>query len=95
MIDKEQVEHIVNLARLGLDETEKEAFQQELSAILDFVKKLRAADVSDAKAMAGGTELANIMREDKVKPKQAEERKLILANAPKRKRDYIEVKAIL
>ena len=88
------INHIAKLARIGLEEKELKKLEAELSAILDFVEKLKEADVEGIAPMAGGTDLKNITREDKATPKSEESRQKILANAPKRRDDYIEVKAV-
>ncbi len=94
MIDREKVEHIAKLARLGLTEEEKAKFEAELSAILGFVEKLKEVEVGNVEPMAGGTDLNNIMREDEAREKDKESRQKILDNAPKRKGDYVEVLAV-
>ncbi|MEW5869207.1 MAG: Asp-tRNA(Asn)/Glu-tRNA(Gln) amidotransferase subunit GatC [Chloroflexota bacterium] len=43
----EEVEHIAELARLQLSRAEVSRFQQQLSAILDYVASLQALDTSD------------------------------------------------
>ena len=94
MITKEQVEHIAKLARLGLTDKEKEKFQKELSAILDFVEKLEEIDTSKVEPMTGGTNLVNVIRKDEIKPKIKDQRVKILKNVPKREGDFIKVKAV-
>lgn len=88
------VSHIAKLARIGLTEEEKQKFEKELSAILEFVEKLNEVDVSGVEPMTGGTELANRYREDEARQISKEDRKKISKNAPKRKDDYIEVLAV-
>ena len=39
-ISRQQVEHIAKLARIELEESEVEQFQEDLSAILEYVEKL-------------------------------------------------------
>ena len=88
------VEHIAKLARLGLNESDKKKFQQELSAVLDFVEKLKEADTSQTEPMAGGTFLNNVFRDDESKPVDKEQRTEILDNAPEKKDNFIKVKAV-
>lgn len=88
------INHIAKLARLDLSEEEKQKFAKELDAILGFVEKLKEADVVNVSPMAGGTDLNNIMRDDEIGEKNSEQRKIILDNAPRKKDDYIEVKAV-
>jgi aspartyl-tRNA(Asn)/glutamyl-tRNA(Gln) amidotransferase subunit C len=88
------IDHIAKLARIGLKEEELKKLEGELSAILDFIEKLKEVDIENIEPMTGGTDLVNAVREDEVIPKNEEQRQRILANAPKRKDDYIEVKAV-
>jgi aspartyl-tRNA(Asn)/glutamyl-tRNA(Gln) amidotransferase subunit C len=91
MID---INHIAKLARIGLKEDELKKLEGELSAILDFIEKLKEVDIENIEPMTGGTDLANAVREDESIARNEEQRKMILANAPKRKDNYIEVKAV-
>ena len=52
MLSKEETQHIAKLARLGLSESEIEKYQKDLSAILDYVDKLKEADVGGIDALA-------------------------------------------
>lgn len=87
------ITHIAKLARIELKKEELKKLEAELSAILGFVDKLKEADIEGIEPMIGGTDLKNIMREDEISP-QNEKREKILANAPKKKDNYIEVKAV-
>ncbi|MBI4837439.1 MAG: Asp-tRNA(Asn)/Glu-tRNA(Gln) amidotransferase subunit GatC [Candidatus Portnoybacteria bacterium] len=91
MID---ITHIVKLARIGLSEEELGKLKGELSAILDFVGKLKRADTIKIEPMTGGTTLFNVVRGDELRPADLEGRNKILENSPKRKGDYIEVMAV-
>ncbi len=46
MIKKEEVEKMADLARLKLRDEEKESLRGDLSNIIDYVDKLKEADVS-------------------------------------------------
>jgi len=95
MISKNEVKHIAKLARLNLTENEVEKFQKELSAILDYIEKLKEVNVSNVEPTSHSIKMSNIMRKDKenVKPK-AQVAKLINL-APETKNGYIKVKSIL
>ena len=88
------INHISQLARLGLKEDEKNKLETDLSAILGFVEKLKEVDVEGIEPMTGGTDLNNVLRDDEAGKRNQLQRKRILDNAPKRKDDYIEVRAI-
>lgn len=93
MISKKDVEHIARLARIELTEAEKTKFEQELSAILDFVAKLSDVDTSRVEPLTGGTELVNVMREDKGKAQSANGKALV-EYAPRKRNGYVEVEAV-
>lgn len=88
------INHIAKLARVGLKKEELKKLEKELSAILSFAEKLKEADVGNVEPMAGGTDLDSIYREDTPQPKNEKQKREILKNVPKRKDDYIEVKAV-
>ncbi|MFH1173402.1 MAG: Asp-tRNA(Asn)/Glu-tRNA(Gln) amidotransferase subunit GatC [bacterium] len=64
----EEVEHIAELARLGLSSKEKEALKEELASILNWVSKLQEVNTSKVEPIAQITGLVNAWREDEVKP---------------------------
>lgn len=88
-----EVEHIAELAKLGLTEEEKRTFQEQLSAILEYFEKLQEVDTSAIPPTATVLPLYNVMREDEVRPSFPPE--LILANAPEREGDFFKVQAVL
>ena len=51
-LTREQIENIAHLARLKLQPAEVPAYQQSLSAILDFVGELDRADTASVAPMA-------------------------------------------
>ncbi len=92
MID---VDHVAKLARLGLTEKEKKKFAKELSAILDFVEKLKEVKTEKVEPTAQVTGLENVSREDKGRVKSKQERERLLKLVPETKDDYVKVKSIL
>ena len=66
MIDKNEIKHIAGLARIGLDEDELDKYSQELSGILDWVKKLEEVDTENVEPTDHITGLKNIAKEDSV-----------------------------
>lgn len=92
-LTREQVEHIAELAKLGLGDEEVETFREQLSAILEYVAKLNCLDTSAIPPTASVAPLRNVMRRDDVEAalSQAD----ALANAPSTEGGYFQVKAIL
>jgi len=95
MLTKDQVQHIAQLARIGLTEKEVERFQKELSAILDFFEELKKAKTTEVKPMAQPGQLKNAFRQDEPRLISEEERKKLLNLAPAQEKNYFKVKAVL
>jgi aspartyl-tRNA(Asn)/glutamyl-tRNA(Gln) amidotransferase subunit C len=93
MIDRETVQNVAKLARLGLSEEEIETFGSQLSAILSNIQILEEADVSAVPPTAHASRLTNVMRVDVPEPSYAPE--VLLANAPDQEDNCLKVNAIL
>ena len=76
-----EVEHVANLARLGLTDEEKELYREQLSAILDYAEMLNAVDTSAIAPTASVLPLRNVMRADE--PEASLSPEDVLANAPR------------
>lgn len=63
-INKKELRHLADLARLELSEKEEEKFTGDLEKILRHFAELQALDTQNVMPMTGGTELKNIFRED-------------------------------
>ena len=74
------VDHVAQLARLGLSDEEKQRLGSELSAILDAISKLQEVDTSNIPETAQVGDLVNVLRDDVVEDSMGAA--LALANAP-------------
>ena len=92
-ITREEVEHVAKLARLEITDAEKEAFSQQLSAILTYVEQLRAVDTTGVEPTATVVEQTNVFREDRVQPSLPVEK--ALRNAPESHDGYFVVPRII
>ncbi len=93
MIDRETVENVARLARLGLSEEEVETFKNQLSGILEHIHILQEADVSGVSPIAHASRMTNITRQDVVQPSFQPE--VLLANAPDQDENCLKVNAVL
>lgn len=93
MIDRETVEHVAKLARLGMTEEEVDVFASQLSAILENIAKLQDVDVTGVSPTAHASRLSNIMRPDIPQPSYPPE--VLLANAPEQEDNCLKVRAVL
>jgi len=62
----EQVEHIAELARLDLDEDERNRYRQQLSAILAYFKELQAVETDDISPTSGMQSGTGMLRLDEI-----------------------------
>ena len=93
MIDRETVENVSKLARLGLNDQEIEMYREQLSSILDNIRILQEADVSGISPTVHASRLTNVMRSDNSRPSYPPE--VMLANAPDQEDNSLKVNAVL
>lgn len=88
-IDEETMENVCILAKLSLEEEEREKAKQEMQKMLDYVEKLQELDTSKAEPLSHIFGDKNVFREDVVTNGNA--REAMLANAPKEKDGQYQV----
>ncbi len=92
MITKKDVEYAANLARLELNEEEKEKYTEQFSEIFDYFNQLNEIDTENIEPMEHVFPLKNITREDKAEITNIREE--ILQNAPLEESGYFKVPKI-
>ncbi len=95
MLSKEEVQHIAALARIGITDEETEKYQKDLSAILDYFKKLQELDTENIEPIGHITGRFNSYREDKREDFGSLGKAAIMKNAPEKKDGFIKVKSVL
>lgn len=65
-IDKKSLQHLAELARLELTETESKKLLKDLKDILKHFEELKTVNTDKISPMTGGTALRNVFREDEV-----------------------------
>lgn len=91
-LSREQVLHIAELAKLGINEQETEMFAEQLSDILEYAERLNKLDTSAIAPTAQVIKVSNVTRSDTVTESLSVDQ--ALANTPDRSGDYVRVKAI-
>ena len=94
-LEKKQIKHIANLARLDLTDKELEKYGDQLSDVLGYIDSLREVDVSDTVATAQVTGLENVLEEDNIKNWDEGEIDLALKQAPELENREVKVKRVL
>ena len=97
MLTKKEIEKIAELARLKLDENEKEKFAEDLSSIIGYVQKLSEVNIEKVEPMTGGANLNSVTRSDDETKciADSEMREQIINAAPNREGDSFKVPSIL
>lgn len=74
------VKYVAHLARLTLSAEEEQKLSSQLGNILDYIEKLKEADVAGVEPTAHAFPLVNVTRPDETRPSMASEE--ALRNAP-------------
>lgn len=93
-LTRDDVLHLAKLARLQLNDAEVVQLQDELGAILDYVKQLDTVDVTDLKPTTQVSGLQNVMRDDEPVDYQVK-RDHLLRLAPKTQDEQLKVRRMV
>lgn len=92
-ITKKDVDHVAKLARLDLNDTEKDLFTDQLNAILKYAEQLNQLNTEGVVPTSHAMPLVNVMREDIAKPSLPIEK--VMLNAPDHEDGQFKVPAVL
>lgn len=92
-IKKENVEYVARLARLKIDEKEKEVFTEQLSNILNYVNMLDELDTRDISPTFHVIPITNVSRPDETAEGLSREDALL--NAPDQEGGFFKVPRVL
>ena len=80
VISDETIEYVGILAKLELNETEREQAKKDMASMLDYIDKLGELNTDGVEPMSHVFSVHNVFREDVVT--NPEDRENIIANAP-------------
>lgn len=89
IISDETIEYVGILAKLELDDTQKENAKKDMADMLDYIDKLGELDTDGIEPMSHVSDVKNVWREDVVT--NDDERENIIKNAPGQKDGMFEV----
>ena len=92
-IDEKTVKHTAHLARIELDGKELEKLSKQLHDILDFIDKLKKANVEGIAPTSHILPLSNILRGDSLKSSLTVDE--ALKNAPNRQGNFFVVPKVI
>lgn len=93
-MDFQEINHLLELARIELSSQEKEKIALDLKKILDYVKQLQELDTAGIEPMTGGTLLENICSSDEVKEQQQNQQEELKKSAFGLEGDYFKIPPI-
>ena len=93
-LSKQSVEHIAQLARLGLAKEETERYAGQLSSILDYVETLQQVDTEGVEPTAQVTGLENVMRDDVIVAAESGVKADLLKQAPAVENGLVKTKSV-
>lgn len=92
-LSKETVEYVAHLARIELKDNELEKLSGQLKDILDFIDKLKTAEVKNINPTAHILSLNNVLREDN--PGESLPIEKTLSNAPQKEGNFFVVPKVI
>ena len=92
-IDRSLLDKIAHLSRLEIDEKDADKMLKDMTAIVEWVEKLREVDTDGVEPLTTMSSEVNVLREDQVKEHLPHERALL--NAPKKDENYFRVPKVL
>ncbi|RQD75270.1 MAG: Asp-tRNA(Asn)/Glu-tRNA(Gln) amidotransferase subunit GatC [Candidatus Syntrophonatronum acetioxidans] len=92
-IDKKMVEYVARLARLEINEREKDVYTRQLGNILNYVEMLNELDTTNVEPVFHVVPLTNVLREDEVKEGISSNE--ALRNAPEKENGFFKVPRII
>ena len=92
-IDRKEVAHIAQLARLTFEGEQIEIVRAQLNNILDYFDKLQELNTEDIEPTSHAVVLNNVFRNDSVEESPAKERSL--KNAPSQEKGCFKVPKVI
>ena len=92
-IDRKEVEHVAQLARLRFDEAQLEMFMHQMNNILEYFDKLQDLDTTDIEPTSHAVVMNNVFRDDE--EEKLFNKNLMLENAPEKEKGCFKVPKII
>jgi len=92
-IDRKEVEHVAQLARLKFDEAQLEMFMHQMNNILEYFDKLQDLDTSGIEPTSHAVVLNSVFRDDAAE--ELFDKDLLLKNAPAKEKGCFKVPKVI
>lgn len=93
MINRQEVEYVAHLARLEIDDAQKDKFTSQLNDILLYIDKLNELDTKGVEPMSHAIAVNNAFREDMIVNSLGTQK--ALANAPDARGEFFRVPKVI
>lgn len=93
IISKDDVLKVAHLARIELNQKELDLFSGQLESVLEFIEKLKKADVSLSVPMSHILDIQNVLRADVAKESLPNDQ--VLKNAPESLKGHFRVPKVI
>lgn len=94
-ITKDKIEKIAFLARLDLNDIEKEKYRNQLSDVFNFLDSLKDSGSSNLETLGLVSDFKNQLRDDEIIDCDQEERETALGQSAEKELNQIKVKRVL
>lgn len=91
--DRMDVAYVARLSRLYLTDEEKDLFEGQLAAVVEYIRKIGELDLTGVEPTSHVRAIENVFRDDDVKP--GLDRDAALGNAPDSINDHFKVPKIV
>jgi len=92
-IERKEVEHVAQLARLQFDKTQLEMFVHQLNTVLEYFEKLQEVNTNGIEPTSHAVVMNNVFRDDWAE--DFPEKGLLFANAPSKEKGCFKVPKII
>ena len=92
-IDRKEVEHVAQLARLQFDESQLEIFINQMNNILEYFDKLQDLDTSGIEPTSHAVVINNVFRNDMAE--KLFDKDVMLENAPEEEKGCFKVPKVI
>lgn len=93
MLDKNITEYVAKLARIGINEEEKEYLGNQLKKIIEYIDKLKEVEITNIEPLRGTYFKNNFFRKDEVRKIFSPEE--ILNNAPQKENNFFKIPKVI
>jgi aspartyl-tRNA(Asn)/glutamyl-tRNA(Gln) amidotransferase subunit C len=90
-IDEKTLEHMAELARIGISKKQEKKFLKDMEEILAYFEELNGLDAENIRPMDGGTENENVFAEDEKGRKSDFNEERITGDFPEKEGGFLKI----